>query len=399
MARVLVALVLCSLCGTTALAQDRCDEAGACGDHGRCFEEQGRAHCLCQEGFVVVGVRCVESDPRTVDPDRARRRSDIGERVAELARAQVGRRRGTIGSPDREHDDDTLTLDDYLAPSELWCADFVSWVYATAGAPLTGGAAGGWLVTNNRAMRAWFRARGRWIERRSARMNAYVPSPGDFVRLPTPSGTGHAALVADVRGNTLYLVEGNVGGEVTLERYFHYRDNPRIEGFGIFALPNAPPTVRLLPLERATVARPTMVRAEITDDGPAAELEHVWSVDPPYARLVAAAHRSTAIIFERPGRYTLRMTARDEEHEVTEQMLVTVEAAPDREPPTAHRSTGPASDWSCAVIRAAPSGRGPAWLVGLAATSSLLRRRPRRLPSRARPPSRRRPRRRRPRRS
>ncbi len=46
-------------------------------------------------------------------------------------------RKGSCGKEIDKYTDTTL---------EYWCADFVSWVYAQAGSPFTGGLSGGWRI-------------------------------------------------------------------------------------------------------------------------------------------------------------------------------------------------------------------------------------------------------------
>jgi hypothetical protein len=112
-----------------------------------------------------------------------------------------------------------------------WCSDFVSWVYRIAGVPFTGGYDGGWLLRTNAAIERWYESRHGWIARGSPEFAHYEPSPGDYLRVSTERW-GHSAIVHHVDGDTLYTVEGNVGGHVRKIRYRNFRDNERIAGFG-----------------------------------------------------------------------------------------------------------------------------------------------------------------------
>lgn len=121
----------------------------------------------------------------------------------------------------------------YIKPGELWCTDFVSWVYRAAGVPFTGGYQGGWHLTNNFAVRAWFERQGRWVAKGSPEWERFQPRPGDYLRFDTRR-YGHSAIVRYVAGDTLYTIEGNArGGIVRLRRYPDYKHNRRIDGIGM----------------------------------------------------------------------------------------------------------------------------------------------------------------------
>jgi hypothetical protein len=106
---------------------------------------------------------------------------------------------------------------------EPWCADFVSWVLRSAGAPLTGGASGGWRVAGVAALRSWFAIRGRWSPRAAAE-----PEAGDVVVFRH----GHAGVVLRAVAGSLETVEGNAGDAVAIRRYPAWRQLPDIAGFG-----------------------------------------------------------------------------------------------------------------------------------------------------------------------
>jgi hypothetical protein len=106
---------------------------------------------------------------------------------------------------------------------EPWCADFVSWVLRAAGEPLTGGASGGWRVAGAQALRTWFVVRGRWASRSNAQ-----PLPGDVVVFRH----GHAGIVVAATEGMLETVEGNAGDAVAVRRYYGWRADADIEGFG-----------------------------------------------------------------------------------------------------------------------------------------------------------------------
>jgi hypothetical protein len=303
---------------SVASANDACTNV-TCSGHGRCFEEREIASCLCEVGYVAVGTACTEGG----DEDavmRARRDPGAGYRVRDIATNEVGRRIHQVGAG---FDRPPHELSQYLMPNEWWCGDFVSWVYAAAGVPFTGGSAGGWLIPNNIAIAHWFDARDLWIDREDPRWGSHLPRPGDFVRIHTDLG-GHAAIVHHVEGDTLYAVEGNVWGHVELERYYHFRTNRLIHGFGVFALPNAPPQVsaghdtRLRFPERASLA------STITDDGPESALEITWSLRTGPGEVTFSEPNSarTECTFTVPGEHVVRLEVSDGEHTAFDEITI-----------------------------------------------------------------------------
>src|SRR5690606_4867174 len=113
-------------------------------------------------------------------------------------------------------------------PGEMWCSDFVSWVYRAAGVPFTGGYEGGWRLNNNFAIRRWFQRRGRWVDRDSEAWPTFEPQAGDYIRMHTRSGHGHSGIVRySTPAGVLYTVEGNVGNRVRLRRYPRFRERDR----------------------------------------------------------------------------------------------------------------------------------------------------------------------------
>ncbi|MEM9069742.1 MAG: CHAP domain-containing protein [Myxococcota bacterium] len=193
-----------------------------CSGHGVCIPEMERAYCFCDEGYAAVGHTCRRAESVS-------RRDDAGFDIARIAKAEVGRQLPEVG---RYHRTYPGRLARYVPPDGLWCSDFVSWAYRAAGAPLTGGYQGGWLVTNNQAMRRWFERRSLWIDKRSRLFANFTPQPGDYVRI-VGNRWGHSAIVERVDGNDLHLVEGNAGRRVRAVRYRDFRHHERIDGFGI----------------------------------------------------------------------------------------------------------------------------------------------------------------------
>lgn len=227
---------------SSARADDPCANV-SCSGHGACFAESDDAYCLCDEGFAAAGTRCVP----TVAPKRADR---AGLQIVRVARGEVDRTLPFVGAERRLAPG---PLAPHVPANDLWCTDFVAWVYAVAGAPLSGGDAGGWLVRTNGAMRRWFERRGLFVA--GDALDRFEPRPGDYVRIRNDTW-GHSAIVDHVEGETLFLVEGNAGGKVRATRYPRWRENPRIDGFGIASFTRArrrrlgAPLEWMLPLAR-----------------------------------------------------------------------------------------------------------------------------------------------------
>jgi hypothetical protein len=321
LASILLLIVLSIASTPIAMAQGRACAGVSCSGHGSCFPERGVPHCLCDAGFSAVGTACARSEGED-EALRARRDPRAGDRVLEIAMAEVGHRPGQVGQTLARH---PHALASHLMPDEWWCGDFVAWTYEAAGVGLTGGSSGGWHVTNNRAIRAWFEQRGQWIAKGSDRWQTYEPRPGDYVRFDTENG-GHAAIVHHVSGDTLYTVEGNLSSHVEVARYYHFRTIRFVDGIGVLALPNARPRVDAG--EDAVVTSPSALslRGTVEDDGPEARLAVAWTKVRGPGELACddAAAPVTQCTFSRLGAYTLRLFATDGEHSASDEVVVEV---------------------------------------------------------------------------
>lgn len=102
---------------------------------------------------------------------------------------------GTCGPEIDKYTDTTL---------EYWCADFVSWVYKTAGTPFTGGASGGWRIASVRGVQAWFETNGLFFTRGDANNS---PQPGDVVIY----SYSHTDIIVAVQDGSIVTIGGNTG--------------------------------------------------------------------------------------------------------------------------------------------------------------------------------------------
>ncbi len=229
-------VLVCLATPTYVLADSPCTGI-SCSDHGTCVYENTQTYCFCDEGYAAEGTSCVAA-PFTALP-----RPNVeqaGDSIVRIARNEVGNDLRAVGMARRRY---PMSLERYLPDDALWCSDFVSWVYRAAEVPLTGGYEGGWLVTNNNAMRSWFERRGLWVSKYSPHFATFQPQPGDYVRIRTRTW-GHSAIVERVEGETLYIIEGNAGGRVRANRYRNFRQHYKIGGFGIVTGPTARRTWR-----------------------------------------------------------------------------------------------------------------------------------------------------------
>jgi hypothetical protein len=315
------ALLLGLTWASGASAQDACRGVD-CSGAGTCFPEGDLATCLCDPGFEAIGETCAAA-PQWTDPIRERHRSGVGEEVVAIGRAQLGLGPYRVG---RRWNGDLAPLHEYLAPHEMWCTDFVAWVYRAADVPFDGGDEG-WQIRNNYAARAWFRGRDLWIDRDDDEWESFVPQPGDYVRIHT-ARFGHSAIVDRVEDDTLFTIEGNYGNEVRITRHPHFRRDRRIDGFGILALDNAPPAVdagsgELLAWDEFSVH----LDGRVTDDGPEDELTVSWSrkEGPGLVTFEDPWSASTWATFSVPGVYVLQLAADDGALSATSEIVVELE--------------------------------------------------------------------------
>jgi uncharacterized protein (TIGR03382 family) len=341
---------------SVASANDSCGPEHCAGGH--CFEERGVPYCLCGPGFAADGLSCVPAEG-----DRLLRSSEavaLGERVVQIAMDQYGRELGEIG---RGWTVPPYDLAAHVRPNEWWCTDFVVWVYAAAGLPLTGGGAGGWHITGNEGAEVWFRENTVFIDRDHPDWDTFVPRAGDYVRFWTPR-SGHSAIVRYVEGDRLYTVEGNFDSEVRVNRYDDYKNMRQLVGFGIPMLDNDPPSVSAFAEPSVTWPEAALLDAELSDDGGVERLRPAWRLvdgsgqaifeDPTVAR--------TQVTFSAPGVYRFALDVDDGDLFETSELVIEAVS-----PPAPIVEATPAS---CAT-----AGGGGAISLGLFVVAVIVRRR------------------------
>ena len=152
-------------------------------------------------------------------------------RVVNVATQQIGH---------REWDPQVLAYSENN--NENWCADFVSWVYATAGYPLPGGSVAykrsAWRIPRvyNRDpsapnLRDIFIFTGTYKTKESG----YVPAPGDVI-IFARAGVSHTGIVENTTPASksspvvVNTIEGNTANQVARRSYSI--NDAKIDGYG-----------------------------------------------------------------------------------------------------------------------------------------------------------------------
>ena len=149
--------------------------------------------------------------------------SDSGDAIVATAAGELGR-----------DDDDCPGRGCYLGNGTDWCSEFVSWCYQRAGFGFTGGAEGGWLLTNTTRIRSWFGENSTYLERSAPDWNAFRPTLGDYVYIGRAGDPDrkHSGVVESVDANgDLHTIEGNNAGR-RVGRYVYpaFRSNSTDNG-------------------------------------------------------------------------------------------------------------------------------------------------------------------------
>ena len=105
---------------------------------------------------------------------------------------------------------------------ELWCADFVSWVYWRAGYGFA--SRGAYERTPGiTSVEAWFQKYGLWYPNTAYNRANHPPVTGDFISFDV-GGTTHGGIVDSV-GSTITDVEGNYADSVSWVYYPNWKAN------------------------------------------------------------------------------------------------------------------------------------------------------------------------------
>ncbi len=88
---------------------------------------------------------------------------------------------------------------------ELWCADFVSWIYKQAGYPFSGGQAGGWMLAGVSSIQTLGQQNGKFSWHSAG--SGYIPKPGDIAIY----GNQHTNLFISSSGGSSKFIGGDQG--------------------------------------------------------------------------------------------------------------------------------------------------------------------------------------------
>ncbi len=111
---------------------------------------------------------------------------------------------------------------------EPWCADFVSWVYNSAGHKFKNPASGGWRIPGVHTLKEYFEEENRWHEKSSGS----IPQPGDVIIYDGGIFGTHANVVVSVYYDELTTVGGNENGKIMMHRVDYNDNRYSIQGYG-----------------------------------------------------------------------------------------------------------------------------------------------------------------------
>ncbi len=160
--------------------------------------------------------------------------SAVGNKIVSVAAAELAL--GVHEDPDGSNCLPSVNNKYMGGICQSWCANFVSWVYMTAGVPFTGGESGGWRLPAVSGLVDWFKANGNWYDNSAG---ATPPKPGDVIAF-SYSGHGvdssgsldHTGIIETVSGTTLTTIEGNSSNSVRRNTYTNYTQISSIVGWG-----------------------------------------------------------------------------------------------------------------------------------------------------------------------
>ncbi len=112
---------------------------------------------------------------------------------------------------------------------EPWCADFVSWVFKEAGAPLVNPNSGGWRIPGTYTLREYYQAKGKFKPASSG----YSPQVGDIMLYDNPSPFGqHTNIVIKNEAGVITTIGGNEPGGIRVVAHIT-PDKAGFIGYGI----------------------------------------------------------------------------------------------------------------------------------------------------------------------
>ena len=111
---------------------------------------------------------------------------------------------------------------------EPWCADFVSWVYNSAGHKFKNPASSGWRIPGVHTLKEYFEDEGRWHDKESGS----IPEPGDVIIYDGITFGQHTNIVVSVYYDELTTVGGNENGKIMMHNVDYNDGRYGILGYG-----------------------------------------------------------------------------------------------------------------------------------------------------------------------
>ena len=111
---------------------------------------------------------------------------------------------------------------------EPWCADFVSWVYNSAGHKFKNPASNGWRIPGVETLKEYFESEGRWHDKESGS----IPEPGDVVIYNGITFGQHTNIVVSVYYDEITTVGGNENGKIMMHKVDYNDGRYGIVGYG-----------------------------------------------------------------------------------------------------------------------------------------------------------------------
>ena len=111
---------------------------------------------------------------------------------------------------------------------EPWCADFVSWVYNSAGNKNKNPASQGWRIPGVATLKEYFEEEDRWHDKESGS----IPEVGDVIIYDGGIFGQHTNIVVSVYYDEITTIGGNENGKIMMHRIDYNDGRYGIKGYG-----------------------------------------------------------------------------------------------------------------------------------------------------------------------
>ena len=152
--------------------------------------------------------------------------ADVIQRVRRIALEEARKSAASVPGTFRTHNTNNVKYNTAFYgfaennPDKAWCVVFIWWVMRKAGVPATVFPKKASVFrAKDGGVRAWFKARHRYKDKSS------MPKVGDLVVFKS----SHIGIVENVKGNTIFTVEGNASDRIRQRKYSFSHSN--IDGY------------------------------------------------------------------------------------------------------------------------------------------------------------------------